>query len=123
MSTKGGIIIVEYEDMERAILCQVAGKLLDALPEEEKKKILEASLTKTLQDAFKPWHVEQAIKEDVNRYMAEYIKDPKVQERIKSATRDAFDKLMDGVINSIVIESQNSIKSEYRKFIEPEKKR
>lgn len=109
--------------MERAILCQVAGKLLETLPEEEKKKILEASLTKTLQELFRPWHVEQAIKDDVNKYMAEYIRDPKVQEKIKMATRDAFDKLMDGVINCIVIESQNSIKSEYRKFIDSQEKK
>lgn len=109
--------------MERAILCQVAGKMLESLPEEEKKKILETSLTKTLQDVFKPWHVEQAIKDDVNKYMAEYIRDPEVQEKIKMATRDAFDKLMEGVINSIVIESQNSIKSEYRKFVDPQEKK
>ena len=108
--------------MERAILCQVAGKLLEALPEEEKKKILETSLTKTLQDVFKPWHVEQAIKDDVNKYMAEYIRDPKVQETIKTATREAVDRLMNGVINSVVIASQDSIKSEYRKFIDPQKK-
>lgn len=113
--------MVEYEAMEKAIMCQVAAKLIDSLPEEKKKEILEASLTKTLQDVFKPWHVEQAIKKDVEKYMAEYIQDPEVQERIKNATRDAVDKLMDGVINCVVTASQSDIKSEYRKFINPEK--
>jgi hypothetical protein len=115
--------VVKYEDMEKAIMCQVAGKLLDSLPEEKKKEILEASLTKTLQDVFQPWNVERAIRYDANRYMAEYIKDPAVQERIKKATRDSFDKLMDGVIYAIIIESQNSIKSEYRKFVDPPEKK
>ena len=115
--------MVEYEDMERAIMCQVAGKLIDALPEEERKKILEASLTKTLRDMLKPWNVEKAIENDVKIYMAEYIRQPEVQERIKVATRESFDNLMSGVINSIVAASQDTIKSEYRKFIEPEKKR
>lgn len=114
--------MVEYEDMERAIMCQVATKLLDSLPEEKKKEILEVSLTNTLKEIFRPWHVEQAIKDDVNKYMVEYIKDPKVQERIKNATMEAFDKLMDGVINSIIITSQDNIKSGYRKFIDPPEK-
>jgi hypothetical protein len=113
--------MVEYEDMERAIMCQVAGKLLEALPEEKKKEILEVSLTKTLQEVFRPWHVEQAIKNDVNKYMAEYIREPEIQEKIKIETRKAFDRLMDGVIDAIVISSQDNIKSEYRKFIDPKK--
>jgi hypothetical protein len=113
--------MVEYEAMEKAIMCQVATKLLEALPEEEKKKILSASLEKTLHDVFRPWNVEQAIKDDVNKYMAEYVREPEVQERIKAETRKAFDKLMEGVINAIVVSSQDSIKSEYRKFVDPKK--
>lgn len=112
--------MVEYETIEKAIMCQVAGKLIESLPEEERKKILEASLTKTLQDVFKPWHIEQAIKDDINRYMAEYIKQPAVQTRIKTATQEAFDRLMTGVINTIVISSQGAIKSEYIKFVTKE---
>jgi hypothetical protein len=110
--------MVEYEAMEKAIMCQVAGRLLEALPEEEKKRLLEASLTKTLQDVLRPWHIEQAIKDDVKKYMVEYVKEPEVQERIKAETRKAFDRLMDGVIGAIVVSSQDSIKSEYRKFVD-----
>ena len=115
--------MVEYEAMEKAIMCQVAGKLIDALPEEEKKKLLEVALTKTLKEIFRPWNVEKAIENDVKIYMAEYVKQPEVQERIKIATQEAFDKLMSGVISAIVTSSQDAIKSDYRKFIEPEKKK
>ncbi len=113
--------MVEYEAMESAIMCQVAARLLEALPEEEKKRILGVSLEKTLKEMFRPWIVEQAIKEHVTRYMAEYVREPEVQEMIKKKTRDAFDKLMDGVIDTIVISSQNDIKSEYRKFVDQKK--
>jgi hypothetical protein len=50
--------------------------------------------------------------------MVEYVKEPEVQERIKAETRKAFDRLMDGVIGAIVVSSQDSIKSEYRKFVD-----
>lgn len=106
--------MVEYKDLEKAILCQVAGKVIDALPEEERRKILEASLTKCLQEILKPWHVQGAITDDVNRYMIEYLKQPGVQERIKVATEKSVDQLMDGVINVIVAGSQDAIKSGYR---------
>lgn len=113
--------MVEYEAMEKAIMCQVAGKLLDALPEDEKKRILAASLEKTLHDMFRPWQIEQAIKDDVNGYIAEYVKEPEVQKKIREETRKAFDILMKGVIDAIVVSSQDTIKSEYRKFIDPKK--
>ncbi len=115
--------MVEYENMEKAIMCQVAGKLLDTIPEEEKKKILEQSLAKTLGCILSPWKVEEAIKKDVLRYMEEYVKDPEVQERIKIATQQSFDQLMNGVIQTIVIASQDAYKSEYRKLIGLEKKK
>ncbi len=113
--------MVELEDMERAIMCQVAGKLIEALPEEERKKLLEASMIKTLKDMFRPWNVEQLIQKDVEKYMAEYVQQPEVQQKIKIATQDAVDRLMEGVINSVVIASQDAIKSEYRKFVEQKK--
>lgn len=65
--------MVEYEDIEKIILCQVAGKVIDALPEEERRKILDASLTKCLQEILRPWHIQGAIKDDVDRYMKEYL--------------------------------------------------
>lgn len=119
----GDKTMVEFKDIEKAILCQVAGKVIEAIPEEERKKILEASLTKCLQEILNPWHVQDAIKDDVNRYMKEYLKRPDVQERIKVATEQAVNKLMNGVIRVIVAESQDAIKSGYKEFMEKEKKK
>ena len=110
--------MVEYEAMEKAIMCQVAGKLISAMPEDERKKILEASLEKSLTEMFRPWNIEKYIKADADKYMAEYIQTPKVQTQIKEATIKAVDKLMNGVIEAVVIASQDTIKSNYRKFVE-----
>ncbi len=104
-------------NVEEIVRIQVAQKIIETMPEEERKKILEASLTKTLQDALRPWTVENAIREDVNKYMVEYIKQSEVQQRIKKATEKNVDKLMEGVIYTIIENSQNAIKSEYEKFI------
>lgn len=109
-----------YEEIEQIILTQVAQKVLESLPEEQKRKVLEMSLEKTLGEVLRSWHMEQAIKDDVNRYMNEYIKRYDVQERIKIATQGAVDKLMEGVIRSIIIASQDNIKSKYEKFLKKE---
>jgi hypothetical protein len=115
--------MVDFEAIEEAILCQVAGKVIDALPEDERRKILEGALTKTLNDVLRPWAIKEAIEADVHKYLVEYVKQPEVQERIRVATENAINELMTGVINSIIYASQDAIKSRYDKFIEEEKKK
>lgn len=107
-------------DIEKIVVYQVAQKLMEAIPEEERKKIIEASLAKTLHEVLRPWNVEKVIKDDVEKYMVEHLKRPEVQERIKSATEKSVDELMDGVISVIISKSQDGIKSKYQKFIESE---
>lgn len=109
-------------NVEEIVKLQVAKKIIESLPEEERRKVLEASLAKTLHEVLRPWNVEQAIRDDVNKYMVNYLKRPEIQEQIKSVTEKAVDKLMQGLMDSIIYESQDHIKSNYTKFIEKPKK-
>ncbi len=109
---------MDLEGIEKVILADVARKVIETMPEDKKREILEVSLSQCLKEIMKPWHVKGAIEKDVNVYMAEYIKQPEVQERIKATTQKSVDELMDGVIRSVVISSQDAIKSSYRKFID-----
>lgn len=111
------------ENMEQIILYQVVQKVIESLPEEERRKVLEASLVKSLDDILTPWDVQNAVADDVNRYMSEYLKRLEVQERIKKATEDTVDKLMNGVIETIIATSQDAIKSNYKNFIEKKGKK
>lgn len=86
------------ENMEQIVLYQVAQKVIETLPEEDRRKVLEASLVKTLDDVLKPWNVKKTIEDDVNKYMIEYLKRPVVQERIKKATEETVDKLIMGLL-------------------------
>lgn len=117
MSEKEGSII----DIEKVILSQVAQKVIESVPEDVRIKILEESLTRCLKEILKPWHVQEAIKNDVNRYMVEYLKRDDVQKRIKEATERNVSELMDGVIRIVISESQEAIKSSYKKFLKEEK--
>jgi uncharacterized membrane-anchored protein YjiN (DUF445 family) len=105
------------EDVEQIVLYQVAQKVIEVLPEEERRKVLVASLTKTLDDILRPWDVQKAIEKDVNRYMMEYLGKPEIQDRIKIATERTVDKLMNGVIEVIISSSQDAIKSNYKNFM------
>ena len=109
--------MVDVDDIEEIILTQVAAKIIDTIPEKEMKKILEVSLATTLKDILSPWNVKDAIEADVNKYMLEYIKRSEVQEKIKLAAENNVDKLMDGVIETIIVSAQDSIKSKYVKFV------
>ena len=108
-------------DIEQAVLTQAACKVLDGLPTDTKKQLLEQSLTKSLGNILSPWDVQRAIKIDVERYMVEYIKDPAVQERIKVATRESMNILMDGVIHAVVIGAQDNLRNTYNQLVKQEK--
>lgn len=105
-------------NLDKVILNDIARKVIDTLPEEQKIAILRESFAKTLHEILRPWNVEHAIKDDVNRYMVEHIKRPEIQDRIKKETEKAVDKLMEGVIQSVIISSQDAIKSQYKRFID-----
>lgn len=109
---------MEIDEIEDIVRTKVAQQIIETLPESERRKILEASLVKTLKDVLSSYQVEKAIKNDVERYMVEYIQNPEVQERIKKATFESMNKLMQGVINVIISRSQDGIKSDYAKFVE-----
>lgn len=104
-------------NIDELVKAQIAQKIIESLPESERQKILEASITKTLQEVLKPWNVEKAISSDVNRYMSEYLQNPEVQNRIREATKKAVDELISGVIRVIISNSQRGIKSEYQEFM------
>lgn len=108
---------MEIDKIEDIVRLKVAQQIIETLPEEERKKILEASLCKSLDSMLKPWVIKDAITADVERYMREYIKTPEVQEKIKESTHKNFDKLMQGVIETITLEAQDAIKSKYHNFI------
>lgn len=114
---------MEFDEVERIILNDIAKKVIEVMPEDKRREILEASLSQCLKDVLKPWNIKGAIEKDVNAYMMEYIKQPEVQERIKISVQKSVDELMDGVIRSVVISSQDAIKSNYRKFIDKEEEK
>jgi len=111
---------IAMDELEKIITIQVAQKLLENISEENKKEILEKSLVNTLNSVLSAYNVEHAIKNDVKKYMVEYIQNADVQSRIKTATFESMDKLMNGVINTIIIDSQQGIKNEYKNFIKKE---
>ena len=109
-------------DLNDLIRKDIASKILETIPIEQRQQILENSLTKTLEEVLHSYNVERAIRVDVEEYMTEYIKDTEVQERIRKATFSAVDKLMDGVIKAIVIGAQENLQSTYRKLVKEEEK-
>ncbi len=104
-------------NIEKIIQAEIAGKIIGSMKPEEITQLLEASLSKTLKEVLSPWNIEGAIKNDVQNYLEEYLKNPEVQDRIKASTMKCADELMSGVIAVIISNSQKGIKSDYSNFI------
>lgn len=108
-------------DIEDLIRQDIAGKLLETLPEDTKQQLLERSLTKSLENVLSSWSVEKAIRLDVEKYMVEYIKNDDVQRRIREATFKSVDVLLDGVTKAIVIGAQDKLQNTYAKWVKENK--
>lgn len=104
-------------NIEELISRDIASKILETIPDEQRQQLLEKSLTKTLENILSPWNVERTIKADVEEYMVEYVKKPKVQERVRIATHKSVDVLLDSVIKAIVIGAQDRLQNTYAKLI------
>jgi len=104
-------------NIEDLITKDVASKLLETISMEDRQRILEASLIKTLDSVLNSFQVERVIKADVEKYMAEYLQNVDVQKRIKLATIKNVDILMDGVVNAVVIGAQERLQNTYAKLV------
>lgn len=105
-------------DLEDVIVKDIASKLLETIPLEQRQQILESSLNETLKHALGKYRVENAIRVNVEEYMIEYVKNEKVQERIREATHKSVDILLNGVIYAIVIGAQGQLQNTYAKLVE-----
>jgi len=103
-------------DMEDLIKQQIVAEVLAKVSDEQRDAILEKSMTKVLNDVFNTWHVEKAIKADAERYMEEYIKQPAVQEKIKSSVITSFDNILVGMVAAFETRIEDTIHSKYVSF-------
>lgn len=53
----------------------------------------------------------------MDAYVDEYLKDPKVQARLKTMAHEAVDTVHDAVLSSIIADVQRNMKSKYFNFV------
>ena len=103
-------------NIEDIVNQQIVAEVFKKIPEEKRDAILEQSLTKVLRDVFNTWQVESAVKADAERFMAEYIKKPEVQERIKASVEKSFDNIIEGMTDAFETRIDDTISSKYISF-------
>lgn len=102
--------------IEEIVQQQIVADVLSKIPDEQRNAILEKSMTKVLSDVFSTWKVESAIKADAEKYMAEYIRQPEVQARIKASVETAFDNILVGMVDAFETRIDDMITSNYVSF-------
>lgn len=103
-------------DIEEIVNKQIVADVLAKIPEDKRNAMLEQSLTKVLNNVFHTWEVEKAIKLDAEKYMAKYIKKPEVQDRIRAGVVLAFDRILEGMVDTFEKKIDDTISSEYVSF-------
>ena len=103
-------------DIENIVHQQIVADVLSKISDEDRNAILEKSMTKVLDNVFNTWQVEKAIKADAEKYMAEYIRQPEVQAKIKAGVETAFDNIIDGMVSVFEARIDDAISSKYVSF-------
>ena len=103
-------------DIEGIVNKEIVREVFDKLDPDIKTKVLEESLTRALTDVFSKWNVERAVKEDAERYMLEYVKQPHVQERIKNSVQISMDNVLCNMTDAFERQIDKTIKNEYNSF-------
>lgn len=103
-------------NIEEIVNKQIVAEVLAKIPEDKRNAMFEQSLTKVLNDVFHTWEVEKAIKADAEQYMAEYIRTPEVQDRIRAGVVLAFDRILEGMVDTFEKKIDDTISSEYVSF-------
>lgn len=100
-------------NVEEIVQQQIVADVLSKIPDEQRNAILEKSMTKVLSDVFSTWKVESAIKADAEKYMAEYIRKPEVQAKIKASVETSFDNILEGMVDVFETRIDDTISSKY----------
>lgn len=104
------------ENIEEIINKQIVANVLEKIPDNQRNALLEKTMTKALEGVFSTWQVDRAIKEDAERYMAEYIRMPEVQAKIKAGVEEAFDRILSNMVEVFEKQINHTIASEYVSF-------
>ena len=103
-------------NIEKIVNAEIVREVFDKLDPKIKTEVLEESLTCALTDVFSKWNVERAVKEDAERYMLEYMKQPQVQERIKNSVQLSMDSILSNMVDAFEQQINKTIKNEYSSF-------
>jgi hypothetical protein len=108
--------MLDDNKIEKAVLQQIACRVLSELDKDERDVIITNALTRILDDFDPRWEVAQLFRAEAQKYAAEYIKQPAVVDRLKTAAKVAVEDLMQDVIKHLRKELEDMLKSSYARM-------
>lgn len=112
---------MDPKELEASIRTSMATAFLQSLPDDTKTEILAASVERTLQELCSSYlmksEIEAQLQEYMRVYIVEYLKDPKVQDRLKELAHEAVDIVHEAVLASMAQDVQRAMKSKYMDFV------
>lgn len=103
-------------DINEMVQRQIVADVLAKIPTDQRDALLEKTMTKSLESVFNKFNVEGAIRVDAERYMAEYIKKPESQAKIKAGVEEAFDRIISNMVTTFEKRIDETLSSNYVSF-------
>ncbi len=100
-----------------SIQSRMAINMVETLSKNERNTILSNAVGKVLERINLDHEITKILKEEAGIFAREYIQEPAVQERLRSAAREVIDDTIDGIIRVLGGAMESDIKNKYVRII------
>ncbi len=109
------------KDLTKVIELEIALKTIEALPKEQKEKMIADALLRELKEMRIGYEVGKVLEAHAMEYVYQYAKQPEIQEKLKTKAQEVVNDVIEGITIGMGRELEEYIKTKYRRILSPEK--
>lgn len=108
---------MQESDLVKVLQTKIAVDMVATLSAEEKELLIARAISQQLDDKLRvSYEITRLLEQECMNMVAEYIKRPEVELRLRAAAMEAAEQVMAGIIRVLSKSMEQSIKSKYGSF-------
>jgi len=105
------------DELTKAIELEIALKTIEALPKEQKDRLLADAILRKLETMNIAYEAGRILESYTIKYVHEFVKQKDVQEKLRQKAHDAVDKVIDGITKKMGEVLEDFIKCKYERLL------
>lgn len=108
---------MQESDLVKVLQTRIAMDMVATLSKEEKELLIARAISQQLDDKLKVgYEIKMLLEKECMNMVAEYVKLPEVELRLRAAANEAVEQVMAGIIRVLSKSMEQTIKNKYGSF-------